>query len=136
MRLLPEKVSELDPNFRWSVETHLQILEEIVLGPPVSGSDAPTMEEAEERMGRAVVLPDRKAEDEAIADYMRAELRAWWQDLAEQRLLSNLYRRAARRTVATGSRDSRRPLHTMRTSGLPRRCFRTSKSTTSAHSAT
>ena len=33
MRLLPEKVSELDPNFQWSVETHLQILEEVVLGP-------------------------------------------------------------------------------------------------------
>ena len=108
MRLLPEKVSELNPNFRWVIKTRLRIIEDVVLGPPVSGSDPPTMEEAEERMGRAVVLRDRKAEDEAIVDYLRADMWAWWQDFPEQKLLTDLYQRAARRTAATGSLDGRR----------------------------
>ena len=112
MRLLPERVPELNPNFRWAIATRLRIIKEVVLGSPVSGTDAPTMEEAEVRMGRAVVRRDWKAEGAAITDYMRAEVRAWWQDFPERRLLTDLYLRAARRRPATGSLDSsRRPWH-------------------------
>ena len=112
MRLLALDDSTVNPNFRWAIATRLQIIKEVVLGSPVSGTDAPTMEEAEERMGRAVVLRDWKAEGAAITDYMRAEVRAWWQDFPERRLLTDLYLRAARRRPATGSPDSRRrPSH-------------------------
>ena len=103
MKLLPEDVAELDPNIRWSIAIRLQILEEIVLGPEDSGTGEPSMEEAEERMRRAVERGDRKAEDEAIVDYMRAEIRAWWQDFPERPLLRRLYRRAASWREAVGS---------------------------------
>ena len=108
MRLLPEKVSELDPNIRWEVETHLRIIEEVVLGSQVSVIDAPSREDAGERLSRAVSRRDGEAEDEAIVDYMRAEIRDWLQDFPDRRLLTDLYQRSARRTVATDSRDSRR----------------------------
>ena len=55
MRLLPEKVSELDPNIRWEVETHLRIIEEVVLGSQVSVIDAPSREDAGERLSRGRV---------------------------------------------------------------------------------
>ena len=51
---------------------------------------------------------DGEAEDEAIVDYMRAEIRDWLQDFPERRLLTDLYQRAARWRAATGSLDSRR----------------------------
>ena len=35
-------------------------------------------------MGQAVVRKDKKAEDAAITDYMRAEVRAWWQDFPDK----------------------------------------------------
>ena len=66
------------------------------------------MEEAVERMRWAVARGNRKAEAEAIVDYMRAEIRAWWQDFLEPRLLTTLYRRAALRIAKRGSPDRRR----------------------------
>ena len=70
------------------------------------------MEEAWERMRRAVARRDRKAEDAAIVDFMRAEVSTWWQDFPERRLLSELYRRDALRRAESGSLDSRRrPTH-------------------------
>ena len=112
MRLLPERVAELNPNFRWAIATRLRIIEEIACGSLVSVTGAPTMEEGWERMGRAVVRRDWKAERAAITDYMRAEMRAWWQTFSEQVLLTNLYRRAASQRAKSGSRDSRRrPSH-------------------------
>ena len=112
MRLLPEVIAELDPNIRWQMAKYLQIMEEVVLGPEVSDTGAPTMEETFRSMGQAVVRKDKKAEDAAITDYMRAEVRAWWQDFPEQGLLTDLYQRAARRRAKSGSLDSRRrPSH-------------------------
>ena len=112
MRLLPERVAELNPNFRWAIATRLRIIEEIALDPLFSVTGAPIMEEGWNRMGRAVVLRDWKAEGAAITDYMRAEVRAWWQDFPERQLLTNLYWRAASRKAKSGSRDSRRrPTH-------------------------
>ena len=103
MKLLPEGVAELDPNMQWSIATRLRIIEEVVLDPPGSGTGEPSMGEAEERMRRAVERGDRKAEDEAIVDYMRAEIRAWWQDFPEGPLLRRLYRRVASWREAVGS---------------------------------
>ncbi len=41
-------------------------------------------------------------------DRMRAEVTTWWQDFPERQLLTDLYRRAARRKAKCGSADSRR----------------------------
>ena len=67
-------------------------------------------------------LGDRKAEDEAIVDLIRAQMWQWWPDLPERQLLVDLYRRAAQRiwpdavppTAGAGP-------PTPRASGLPRR---------------
>ena len=126
MRLLPEVITELDPNIRWEMAKYLRIIEEVVLGPKVSDTGAPTMEETFRRMGQAVVRKDKKAEDAAITDYMRAEVRAWWQDFPEQGLLTDLYQRAARRRAKSGSPDSRRPPRMRMVSRWPRHCWRTS----------
>ena len=112
MKLLPEGVAELDPNIRWVIATQLQIIKEIVLGSEVSDGRTPTMEEGWRRMGRAVVRQDKKAEEAALWDYMRADMREWWQDFPEQRLLRDLYRRTALRQANSGSPDSgRTPSH-------------------------
>ena len=34
MRLLPERVPELNPNLRWFITTRLRIIKEVVLDPP------------------------------------------------------------------------------------------------------
>ena len=60
MRLLPEGISDLDPNIRWIVEERLRLIKEVVCGLQTSGAGAPGMEEAKAA---------------AIADDMRAELR-------------------------------------------------------------
>ena len=112
MRLLPEAVDELDPNIRWVIERRLQLIKQVACGRQASGTGAPGMEEAMERINRAVEERDRGAEDEAVEDYMRAEVREWWQDFPESQLLTGLYRRDARRRAGCGSRDSRRrPSH-------------------------
>ena len=54
MKLLPEYVDELESNLRGTVEMGLQILEEVVRGPDNSGTGEPSIEEAEERIRRAV----------------------------------------------------------------------------------
>ena len=111
MRLIPENDGELDPNLRWGVEMRLRLIEEVVCDPHVSWTDAPGKEKAMERILVAWERRDRKAEEEAFEDYMRAEVREWWQVFPERRLLANLYRRAARRKARRGSRDSRRTPH-------------------------
>ena len=63
-------------------------------------------------MARAVVRRDWRAEEAAIADYLRIELGEWWQDFAEQPLLKLLYERTTRRRQNSGTRYSmRRPSH-------------------------
>ena len=104
---LPEGFAELDPNNRWLVETRLQLIEEVACGPQACGIGAPDMEEAEKRIRQAVERRDRKAEEDAIVDCMRAEVREGWQDFPKRELLTGLYRRAARRRAGCGSTDSR-----------------------------
>ena len=84
MRLLPEEIAELNPNIQWDVQTLLQVIEEVVCDSQVSGTSAPTKEEETDRMRQAVEARDKQAEDEAIVDYLRADMREWWQDFPEQ----------------------------------------------------
>ena len=109
MRFLPEGIAEVDANMRWVIPLRLQILEEVVYGPQASGISAPGMNEAMERINRALKRRDTKAEDAAVVDRMRAELLDLWRVYPERRLLTDLYRRAARRQEGGGSPDSRRP---------------------------
>ena len=108
MRFRPQSVDELDPNIRWGVEMRLRLIEEVVTGHHVSWFGAPGKDEAMKRIMQALARGDRKAEEEAAEDYMRAELMEWWRIFPEQQLLKDLYGRAARRSERRGSRDSRR----------------------------
>ena len=109
MRLLPEGFHEVGPNLRWGIEWRLRLIEEVASTPQSSGIGGPGMEEGMERIRRAQERRDRKAEDEAMVDYMRAEVREWWQDFPERQLLTGLYRRAALERERRGSTDSGRP---------------------------
>ena len=112
MKLLPEKIAELDTNLQWTTTMHLCILEEVARESGGSGIGEPSLQEAQLRMGRAVVRRDRKAEEAAIAAYLRAHVRKWLRDFAERQLLSHLYERTAHRRENSGTRDSmRRPSH-------------------------
>ena len=108
MRMRPKGIAEAVRNIRWGVAVRLQLFEEIVCGPQDFGAGAPGMEEAMERIDRALVRRDTKAEDAAVVDRMRAELLDLWRGYPERRLLTELYRRAARRQEGSGSPDSRR----------------------------
>ena len=59
-------------------------------------------------MRRACEMNDREAEDEAIVDLIRAEMKEWWPDFPERRLLTDLYRRAAKEDSADSSRGPSR----------------------------
>ena len=109
MRLLPEGFHEVGPNLRWGIEWRLRLIEEVASTPQSSGIGGHGMEEGMERIRRAQERRDRKAEDEAMVDYMRAEVREWWQDFPERQLLTGLYRRAALERERRGSTYSRRP---------------------------
>ena len=108
MRLIPESVDELDPNLRWGVAMRLRLIEEVVCVTQVSGTDASGKDEALKRIQRAWERRDIKAEEEAVEDYMRAELREWVRLFPERQLFRLLYQRAVRRRERCGSRDSRR----------------------------
>ena len=108
MRLLPEDITEISPNLRWGVALRLLILQEIARDPQAFEAGEIGMEESWERAWQAVARKDPKAEDEALIDRTRAELRQWWQGFSEHRLFVELYRRAARRESGSGSPDSRR----------------------------
>ena len=108
MRLLALDDSTVDANFRWIIATHLQILERIVCGTPVSKADQPGMDEGEAVLHRAIARRDAEAEDEALVDMTKAHLMAWWQDFSEQQFLTELYGRSERRRTKSGSPDSRR----------------------------
>ena len=97
MRLIPGGPADLTPNFRWAIELRLRLVREFATGTPASGNGAPGMEEAKEDIHRAVERRDREAEERAIEDRMRAELRDWWRKFREKGLLSTLYGRVALR---------------------------------------
>ena len=108
MRLIPESADELDPNIRWGVSMRLRLIEEVVCGTQVSGIDASGKHEALERIEHAWQRWDIKAEEQAVEDYMRAELTEWVRLFPERQLMRLLYQRAARRRDERGTLDSRR----------------------------
>ena len=113
MRLLSTGVAELARNVRWLIEKRLQVIEELASDPRATANPGLSEREAHGRLHRAEELGDRKAEDEAIVDLIRAQMWQWWPDLPERQLLVDLYRRAAQRNARRGSADSRRrPTHT------------------------
>ncbi len=84
-------------------------MEEVACGLQASRTGARGMKEAMECIHRALERRDRKAEDAAVVDRMRAELRELWWDYPERHLLTDLYQRTAQRRERRGSPDSRRP---------------------------
>ena len=108
MRLESTGLSDLVPNVLWLIKKRIQIFEEVVLDSHASGSGGPDIREATERMHRACEMNDREAEDEAIVDLIRAEMKEWWPDFPERRLLTDLYRRAAKEDSADSSRGPSR----------------------------
>ena len=111
VKLLPIVLADVVPIIRCAIETRMQLIEEIACDPQASGSGAPGKEEAMEGILRSLGR-DWKAEEKVIVDCMRAEVREWWQHFPERPLLTDLFRRAARRRAECGSPDSRRrPSH-------------------------
>ena len=62
MRLLPEGISDLDPNLRWIVGESLRLIEDVVCGLQTSGAGAPGMEEAE----AAAIVDDMRSDGEGV----------------------------------------------------------------------
>ncbi len=113
MRLLPTHRTQINPNLRWLLPTHLDILEEVAREPRGAGTGDPSPQEAKRRIGVALVRQDWEAEEAAINDFLRGHFREWLQDFPEEPLLINLLERAARWRSRSGTRDSsRRPTHT------------------------
>ena len=108
MRLIPESAAEFGSNIRWSMEKLFRLIKELPPHPQVSGTGAPVVEEAMERIERAVERRDREAEDEAIEDCMRAQVSELLQGFPQRQRLSDLLERTARREEGRGSPDSRR----------------------------
>ncbi len=109
MRLWPEEFAEVEPNLQRAIELLLQLIEEVVCGPQGIVTGGPGVEEAKARILRAWERRDKKAEDAATKDCMRAQLRESWQTFPERELLIDLYQRAARRREGRRSPRSERP---------------------------
>ena len=108
MRLFPEAVAELDLNMRWVVPLRLQLIDAVVCDPESFGASAPGLEEAWGPVRLALAQRNRKAEDKAITELMRAQVWDWWQNFSECPLLTKLYARAARQGDKTATADSKR----------------------------
>ena len=112
MKLLPEQIAELNPNFLWVFGMRLRLIRAIVLGHQISEADAPTMEESTKRIHWALERRDMKAEEQAIVDYMWAELTKWWHGFPQAAWLADLFRRDERRRTGCSDCDKcRRPTH-------------------------
>ena len=103
VKSLPTNVTESGSSVRWTIETYLELIEEFARDPEAFGTGGPARGEAMERIRRAV---GRKAEERAIVDRMRVEVREYWQDFPELQLLGEHYRRAALRREGRGSPGS------------------------------
>ena len=106
VKSLPTNVTESGSSVRWTIETYLELIEEFARDPEAFGTGGPARGEAMERIRRAVGRKDRKAEERAIVDRMRVEVREYWQDFPELQLLGEHYRRAALRREGRGSPGS------------------------------
>ena len=112
MRFASTGIDEVVDNVPWLVEKRLQVIEELALEPQGTGTADPSIADAIECLHKALDLRDREAEDEAVVDLIRAQMREWWPSFPERQLLTDMYRRAGRRKAGRGSADSRRrPSH-------------------------
>ena len=113
MRLLPEGIDEVGPNLQWAIECQLRFIEEVACAPQASGTGGPGKEEAMERIRRVLKRRDKEATGAALADWMRAEVREWWQAFPERQLLTQLFQWSALRGKGRTSHDSpsRLPTH-------------------------
>ena len=106
MKSLPANVTESGSSVRWTIETYLGLIEEFARDPEAFGTGGPARGEAVERISRAVGRKDRRAEERAIVDRMRVEVREYWQEFPELQLLGEHYRRAALRKEGRSSPGS------------------------------
>ena len=95
MRSLPANVTESGSNVRWTIERYLELIEEFACDPEAFGTGGPARGEAMERIRRAVGRKNGKAEERAIVDRMRVDVREYWQEFPELHLLGETFRRAA-----------------------------------------
>ena len=112
LRTLSTCFPDLVDDILWLTEKRLQAIEEVALDPQGSGTVGSQIQDANDRLYRARKQGDREAEDEALVDLIRAQMREWWPDFPKRQLLADMYRRADRRKEGCGSDDSRRrPSH-------------------------
>ena len=109
MKSMPTGVAELDPNLLWVIERYLELIEEFACDPKAFGTGVRVRGEVVERIRWAAVRRDEKAEEMAILDGMRAEVREFWQEFSELHLLGENFRRAALRKDVRGSRGRTDP---------------------------
>ena len=112
LRTLSTCFPDLVDDIPWVIEKRLQAIEEVALDPEGSGTVESQIQDASERLYRVWKQRDWEAQNEALLDLTRAQMREWWPDFPERQLLADLYRRAAWRKVGRGSDDNRRrPSH-------------------------
>ena len=109
MKSMPNGVAELDPNLVWVIESYLELIENFARSPKAFGTGGLAGVEAVDSIRLAVVRRDENAEERAILDGMRAEVREFWQEFSELQLLGENFRRAALRKDVRGSRGRTDP---------------------------
>ena len=109
VKSLPTNVTESGSSVRWTIETYLELIEEFACSPEAFGTGGPARGETVERIRRAVGKKDGSAEERAIVDRMRVEVREYWQNFPKLQLLGEHYRRAALRREGRGSPGSTEP---------------------------
>ena len=114
-RCSPEKATTLISSSGGPSMRGLRHIEEIALGLDVSGAEALSAEEAFDGILRSTGR-DWKAPEKDVEYNMKADMRGWWRDFPEQKLLSEFYEQAACPKEGTGNSDDRRLC--MHTKGL------------------
>ena len=107
VQFIPQKPADMASIVPWGIDRCLDLIEEVACGPQVYGTDVPDKEEAAERIFRSLGT-DWKADEVAIEDRVRAELREWWRDVPERQLFVHLYQQADLRKAGHRSSDSSR----------------------------
>ena len=108
MRSFPDRYTDLDANNRWVIDKLMVLTEEVVFESDDAWTDSPGTEKSIRKVQIAVEQGNWKAEEEAIVEGIRADLRNWLRKFPERELLTRLYLRAVRRRTKSGSPDSRR----------------------------
>ena len=113
--VFPEDINDVDPIIRRNVDTQLRHIREIASKGDVPGTVALSAEEAFDGILRSMGS-DWKAPEKDVEYNMKADMRGWWRDFPEQKLLSEFYEQAACPKEGTGNSDDRRLC--MHTKGL------------------